>query len=59
MSDNPLSQSFGGTITDREDLEEFWKDVEAFAGTLADQFDGDIRIEFTVSPELEVDDNDN
>lgn len=58
MSKNPLSQSFGGTVSDRDELEEFWKDVEAFAGTLTDQFEGDIRIEFQVSPELEVDNDD-
>lgn len=55
MRDNPLSQSFGGTISDREDLEELWEKVEAFAGTLSEEFQGDIHIEFTVSPEIEFD----
>ena len=59
MSDNPLSQNFGGTIQDREDLEELWEKVEAFAGTLADEFQGEIEVEFTVSPVIEVEeDND-
>lgn len=58
MSDTPLSESFEGTVSDPEELDELWGKVEAFAGTLAAQFDGDIRIEFEVAPVLEPTDED-
>lgn len=57
MSDNPLSKDFGGTISDSEDLEEYWEKVDAFAGTLADEFQGEIRIEFTVSPVINAEED--
>lgn len=55
--DSPLQNSFEATVSDRDDLEELWKDVDAFAGTLAEQFEGDIRVSIDVAPILELDDN--
>ena len=58
MKDNPLSQNFGGTISDREELEELMEKVDAFAGTLTEEFQGEIRVEFTVSPVLDIEEDD-
>lgn len=55
MKNNPLSDEFGGTVSNREELEELWEKVDAFAGTLTDEFKGDVRVEFTVTPVFEVD----
>lgn len=55
---NPLAQNFESIISDEEDLEELWLDVEAFAGTLAREFKGDIRIEMKVAPIMNVDRSD-
>lgn len=55
---NPLSRNFESTISDGEDLEELWLDVEAFAGTLVEEFNGDIKINFQVTPILDLDRDD-
>lgn len=57
MSDSSLSEEFEATVSDREDLEELWEKVDSFAGTLADTFEGDVRIGFTVTPIIEEDDD--
>lgn len=52
-----FAQSFESTVSDAEELEEAWLDVEAFAGTLVEKFEGDIKIRFEVKPILELNDN--
>lgn len=51
-----MEQTFEAEVSEADDLDELWGDVEAFAGTLLAKFEGDLRITFTVEPIIDPDD---